>query len=180
MSCPLRRWAGLGAVLSPLGYSRTGAYGKTDKPDATADTPRIARLSELDVMNVLALVRAEYHIDDNRIYLTGGSMGGGGTWRLASKYPHIWAAVGPIAAAITPREIDIDGMKHIPVFVSHGGADQTVPVESSRVMVSLMKKLGMTYEYLEIPGGPHDVSATALPKAVEFFNRHKRKPAPDD
>ena len=135
MSCPLWRWARLGAIVNPLGYSRTGAYGNTDKPDATADTPRIARLSELDVMNVLALVREEYHID---------------------------------------------GMKHIPVFVSHGDADQTVPVESSRVMVVLMKRRGMTYEYLEIPGGPHDVSATALPKTVEFFDRNKRKPASDD
>ncbi len=56
-------------------------------------------LSEKDVMNVLALVRKEFKVDDRRIYLMGHSMGGAGALHLAVKYPDIWAAVGVMAPA---------------------------------------------------------------------------------
>src|SRR5205823_11075529 len=61
--------------------------------------PNLAELSEKDVLNVLALVRKEFTIDDKRIYLMGHSMGGAGAWHLGTKYPNLWAGLAPIAPA---------------------------------------------------------------------------------
>jgi predicted peptidase len=129
----------------------------------------------MDVMNVLRLVRSEYKIDDNRIYLMGHSAGGGGTWRLGAKYPEIWAALGPIASAAGGFSADsLERMRHIPVIVCHGDADSIAPVSASRALVAKMKELGMTYEYFEKPGGTHAMTTSSLPRIFEFFNRHQR------
>ena len=60
----------------------------------------LPELSELDVMNVLAITRRELNVDNRRIYLMGHSIGGGGTWHLGIKYPSIWAG---LAMATRPR-----------------------------------------------------------------------------
>ena len=49
------------------------------------------------MLNVLAVVRGEFNVDDRGIYLIGQSMGGGGTWYLGTKHPDIWAALAPMA-----------------------------------------------------------------------------------
>ena len=60
------------------------------------DAPRnLGELSEKDVMNVLAIVRKDFNIEDKRIYLIGHSMGGGGTWHLGTKYSDVWAGLAP-------------------------------------------------------------------------------------
>jgi dienelactone hydrolase len=168
-------------LVTPLGYRRTGSYGATTVMGVPLSPARrqVTRLSELDVMNVFELMLAEYEIDRDRIYLMGGSMGGGGTWRIASRTPEIWAAISPICPGITRQEIDLEGMRHIPVIVSHGDADTTVPVEQSRAMVAAMEELGMTYEYNEIAGGGHLIFAESLPRMMEFLGRY-RKPTPHE
>ena len=60
-------------------------------------TAKVRELSEKDVMNVLKMIRKEFNVDERRTYLMGHSMGGAGTFYLASKYPQIWAAVAAIA-----------------------------------------------------------------------------------
>jgi len=70
------------AVAAPPPQVRT--------PDEEA---RYRALSEADVMNVLGIVRKEYHVDSNRIYLMGHSMRGFGTWWLGQKYADTWAAL---------------------------------------------------------------------------------------
>ena len=57
-------------------------------------------------MHVLELVRKQYKIDDNRIYLMGHSMGGIGTWKLAPKYPDIWAAIAPFSGSGAPATLE--------------------------------------------------------------------------
>ena len=66
-----------------------------------------------------------------RIYLIGHSMGGTGAYHLGSKYPEVWAGLGPIAAASGPPR-NADKLKNIPVFVVHGDNDTAVPVASAR------------------------------------------------
>jgi len=165
-------------VVCPLGYRRNGGYGAEGNMGRPYGPVRrhITQLSEKDVMNVLELVRSEYRIDENRIYLMGGSMGGGGTWRIGAKYPDIWAAIGPLCPGVMPDEIDLEGMKHIPVIVTHGDADTTVPVQASRAMVAAMKELGMTYEYIEVPGGGHMILNKGLKPTLQFFEKHRRNP----
>ena len=86
-------------VVAPWGYNNRGWYGSLGQKSWGMDPENLGELSEKDVMNVLALIRKEFNVDDNRIYLMGHSMGGGGTWHLGIKHPDIWAALGPIAPA---------------------------------------------------------------------------------
>ncbi len=161
-------------AVSPLGYRPTGGYGAEGNAGRPYSPQRrhLTRLSELDVMNVVRLVRREYNIDERRIYLLGGSMGGAGTWRIASRHPDIWAAIAPMCPGIMPAEVDFEGMRHIPVIVTHGDADVTVPVERSRRMVAAMKEHGMVHEYHEIPGGGHMILGAGLEPSMAFLRRH--------
>ena len=59
-------------------------------------------------MQVLQRVRQQYKIDESRIYLMGHSMGGIGTWKIAPKYPDIWAAIAPIAGTGAPETLETD------------------------------------------------------------------------
>ncbi len=92
--------------------SKPGAPGAKAQADSTPapkpkssmfynsdDPANLNELSEKDVMNVLDIVRKDYNIDENRIYLMGHSMGGAGTLHLGVKYGSIWAALAPIAPA---------------------------------------------------------------------------------
>ena len=143
------------------------------------DPPNLRELSEKDAMNVLDLVRKEFDIDDNRIYLMGHSMGGAGTLHLGVKYSSIWAALGPIAPAAF--QLSPDSLKEIPqmpiIFV-HGDADEFVPVANTRQWIEKAKELGMTYEYNEMPGITHGpVIEEALPSIYAFFAKHSKTTA---
>jgi poly(3-hydroxybutyrate) depolymerase len=165
-------------VAAPMGYNSRGWYGQPIPKQLAnqADPENLPELSEKDVMNVLAIARKDFTIDDRRIYLMGHSMGGGGTWHLALKHPEIWAALAPIAPAIFRPETDVAKIKHIPVILVQGDDDKLVPVAWARRWAGEMKKQGMTYEYIEVKGGDHVfVAFKNLPKIFEFFDKHKKK-----
>jgi poly(3-hydroxybutyrate) depolymerase len=167
-------------VAAPMGYSSRGWYGQPipKKLANKADPENMPELSEKDVMNVLAIVRKDFTIDDQRIYLMGHSMGGGGTWHLAIKHPDIWAGLAPIAPAIFQPATDVAKIKHIPVILVQGDDDKLVPVAGARRWAEEMKKQEMTYEYIEVAGGDHvTVAFKNMPKIFEFFDKHKKKEA---
>src|SRR5262245_11355819 len=139
-------------VAAPLGYRIDGGYGNNNG-SRPAEELRKLELSEKDVMHVLDLMKQNYRIDPNRIYLIGHSMGGSGSWYLGARYPQIWAALAPFAGGGVPETMS--QMKQIPQFVVHGDADATAPVERSRAMVAEMKRLGVEHQYTEVPGGTH-------------------------
>jgi poly(3-hydroxybutyrate) depolymerase len=153
--------------------ARGFAPGIVGGQDAPAN---LGELSEKDVMNVLALVRKEFNVDEKRIYLMGHSMGGAGTWHLGTKYSDIWAGLAPIAPAAFGRPT-LDKIKNMPVIVVQGDKDNLVKPEGTRRWVEKMKELNMTHEYLEIAGGGHvDVLSKGMPRVFEFFEKqHKEK-----
>lgn len=107
----------------------------------------------------------------------GHSMGALGTWKIAPKFPEIWAALGLFAGTGVPATLD--KVKHIPQFVVHGDADATVSVAGSRAMVAQLKALGVAHQYTEVPGGSHGgVVAPNLAAMVEFFNAHSKSTSP--
>ena len=161
-------------VAAPLGYRVDGSYGwGLGNAPADPTTRRVQERSEEDVMQVLQLVRQQYRIDENRIYLAGHSMGGIGTWKIAPKFPEIWAALAPFAGSGTPSTLE--RIRHIPQFVVHGDDDRTVNVQGSRSMVARAKDIGIDVTYIEVPGGSHSgVVAPNLPGMFEFFNTHKK------
>jgi poly(3-hydroxybutyrate) depolymerase len=162
-------------VVAPMGYNAQGWYGQRAPGKKKVEPENLSELSEKDVMNVLAIVRKDFNIDDDRIYLMGHSMGGGGTFHLALKHPDIWAALAPIAPAIFRKATDVEKIKHIPVILIQGDMDKLVTVERVRPWADEMKKLGMSYEYIEVAGGGHvDVAFQNIPKIFDFFDKHRR------
>ncbi|MDR1988650.1 MAG: hypothetical protein LBQ09_00295 [Acidobacteriaceae bacterium] len=161
-------------VAAPLGYRVDGGYGwGVGQPPADPETRRAQDLSEQDVMRVLALMREQYNIDPSRIYLTGHSLGAIGTWKIAPKYPDIWAAIGTFAGSGAPDTLS--RIPKMPQFIVHGDDDRTVNVRGSRAMVAKAKELGIEYVYTEVPGGSHSsVVAPNLPGLFEFFDKHQK------
>ncbi|MCX6549854.1 MAG: alpha/beta fold hydrolase [Acidobacteria bacterium] len=160
-------------MAAPLGFRPDGFYGAavTGAPDAA--TRRRLEFSEKDVLEVLRLMRAQYQVDDTRIYLIGHSMGAIGTWYLGAKYADTWAALGLFAGTGSPATVE--RMKHIPQIVVHGDADPTVNVSGSRSMVAEMRRLGVEVAYIEVPGGNHtDVVVPNLPKVFDFLAAHRK------
>jgi predicted peptidase len=124
-------------------------------------------------MQVLERVRRQYKIDENRIYLMGHSMGGIGTWKIAPKYPDVWAAIAPISGTGAPDTLE--KIRHVPEIIVHGDNDPTVNVSGSRTMVARLKELGVEHKYIEVPGGLHsDVVAPNIAAIIEFFDGHRK------
>jgi poly(3-hydroxybutyrate) depolymerase len=161
-------------VAAPFGYRVDGFYGMSLFGNPQDESvKRRAEYSERDVMNVLALMRKNYRIDESRIYLMGHSMGAIGTWHLGAKYSEVWAALAPFAGFGDPTTVA--KMKHIPEIVVHGDADPTVPVSGSRAMVAEMKKQGVQVQYIEVPKGNHiDIVVPNLGAVFNFFDKHRK------
>lgn len=129
--------------------------------------------AERDVMDVISEVRRAYRIDPDRIYMTGHSMGGFGTWSIAMNHPDLFAALAPVAGGGNASKMS--RIAHVPQLVVHGDDDKTVPVQNSRAMVEAAKKLNVEVRYMEIPGGDHvSVAARTFKDVFEWFNAHRR------
>lgn len=158
---------------------KAGAKGK-GVPGFGANQPENLReLSEKDTMNVIAMVRDEFNVDPDRIYVMGHSMGGAGALFLGSKYADMFAAVGAEAPAAfwQTRKETLQKMKdaNVPVMIVHGTDDEVVAVTNSHAWVDDMKSLGMNYEFVEQPGITHGpVIVSGLEPIYEFFAKHKK------
>ena len=89
-------------------------------------------------------------IDRSRIYLTGLSMGGFGSWELAMRRPELFAAVAPVCGG--GDETQAARLKNIPIWAAHGDADTVVWPVRSRTMVEAIKAVGGNVKYTEYPG----------------------------
>jgi predicted peptidase len=122
-----------------------------DKKSTPQGPPTTDVLSVIAALN--AVIAAE-PVDPGRIYLTGLSMGGYGTWDLAARQPERFAAILPICGggdeATAPR------LAKLPIWCFHGDADKVVPVERSRTMIAAVRAAGGDPKYSELPGVGHD------------------------
>lgn len=94
-----------------------------------------------------------YNIDSSRIYLTGLSMGGYGTFALSQVYPDYFAAVAPICGGGTPSMVNF--FKQPPTWVFHGDKDTIVPIESSQIMVDALEAAGCEVKFTIYEGVDH-------------------------
>lgn len=117
-------------------------------------------------LELIARTRKEYSIDAKRIYVTGISMGGYGTWDVLWRRPDMFAAAVPICGGGIPSKAPI--FAHTPIWAFHGGADPTVPVQKSREMIVALKKAGAHPRYTEFRGVGHD-SWTRAYKTQELY-----------
>jgi pimeloyl-ACP methyl ester carboxylesterase len=139
----------------------------------------------LDALEVLGLAKKQFAPDPERIYLTGHSMGGHGTWYLGATFPGNWAAIAPCAGYPSlaaygshdgkiPETGDTDmerlllrasnpsnvlalasNYKPLGVYILHGDADRTVSVEYARQMRQLLGTFHPDFTHYEYPGGSH-------------------------
>jgi predicted peptidase len=100
-------------------------------------------------------VEANYRLDKERVYLTGLSMGGFGTWALAAFAPNRFAALVPICGG-GGNPADAPRLKHIPVWVFHGAKDRAVPLARSEAMVNALKEAGGHVKFTVYPEAGHD------------------------
>ncbi|HSW40261.1 MAG TPA: alpha/beta hydrolase-fold protein [Acidobacteriota bacterium] len=173
-------------LVSPLGYSRMGAYGTPLRLPAVFGNPaaaaeqraavdaerkRTLELSEKDVINVLEIVLNEYPVDRSSMFLAGHSMGSGGTWYLGAKYAEYWAAIAPMSGPfVDERNYPWDRIRRMPVFMTEGtGAAPSLA--GSRAMSAWMKERGFKLEYMEVDADHGGMVPLVLPSIFNFFDR---------
>jgi predicted peptidase len=113
----------------------------------------------------------EFAIDERRIYLTGLSMGGHGSWLLGYHHAERFAALLVVCGFVgdrpnrpsvvpagegTPHERVAARLAHVPIWIVHGEADAAVPVSESRLMAQALRAAGANVRYTELPGTSHD------------------------
>lgn len=139
-------------------------------------------IPEKDVYDVLDEVKKRFSIDEDRIYLTGLSMGGGGTLWIGLTRPDIWAALAPVCPAPPPGTDNYAlNAYNLPMHFYHGDQDNAVPVAVSRDWVKRIRDIGGTVEYDEYPGVQHNSweNAYANQAVFDWFNKFRRNPYPD-
>jgi predicted peptidase len=119
-------------------------------------------------------IESKYAVDRDREYLTGLSMGGFGTWALATRYPERFAALAPICGG-GDRYL-VSRLKNVPVWVFHGARDPVVPLQSSTDMVDALKRAGGDVQLTVYPEAQHDSWTETYdnPKLYEWFLSHHR------
>ncbi len=178
-----------GAGVEALGQAQ--AYSAKDWGTLIAPTNRRPRgfnwedWGRFDALEVLQLAKQSLQPDSQKIYLTGHSMGGHGTWFLGATYPDKWAAIAPCAGYPTLKGYgSADGLvpttastelektllrssnqsdviayasnyKNLGVYVLHGDADRTVSVDYARQMRGVLSAFHPDFSYYEYPGGSH-------------------------
>ncbi|MEZ5386291.1 MAG: prolyl oligopeptidase family serine peptidase [Prosthecobacter sp.] len=95
-------------------------------------------------------------VDPHRVYLTGLSLGGFGTWDTAFEYPDTYAAIAPVCGGAGVRWVTTERIKHLPCWIFHGDKDGAVPVENSHKIYDALKKIGAPVKLTIYPGVGHD------------------------
>lgn len=106
------------------------------------------------LMEIVDKTRQEYNVDPSRIYLTGISQGGHGTWTIASMHPDLFAAIAPVCGWA-----DEDVAKKVaglPIWMFHGDADEAVPFTKSQDMAKFLDAAGADYKFTVYPGVGHN------------------------
>ena len=127
-----------------------------------------------DLSALLDDVVQKYNVDENRIYVTGLSMGGYGTWAMAEKYPDRFAAIAPVCGGGNPLTICKIGK--LPVWVFHGAKDPVVSVKEGQQMVDALNKCGNDAKLTIYPEAWHDAWTETYnnQELYEWFLKQKK------
>lgn len=165
------------AELGPLAYARAHA----DFPFLVAAPlcpPQQGWSPDL-VIALLDVLVETYPVDTDRVYLTGFSMGGWGTWETAIDFPDRFAAIAPLCGRTIP--LLAFRLWQMPVWVFHGAQDDVVPVHGSREMITVLREMGNPkVQYTEYPDLGHDVWTMTYrdPALYAWFLQHRRSDRP--
>jgi predicted peptidase len=135
------------------------------------------------LLGLLDDVTRGFNVDPDRVYLTGLSMGGYGTWSLGLRHPERFAAIVPICGGdelitvLLAKGEKGRALKSLGVWAFHGGKDPVVPLEESQRMVDILKKVGAQDVKLTVfPEAGHDAWTEAYnkPELYEWLLNHRR------
>ena len=121
---------------------------------------------------------ANHRVDPSRVYLTGLSRGGFGTWRTAIQYPELFAAILPICGGGTTNYVD--RLKDIPVWAFHGAKDRTVPLSQTVEMVEALQEVDGIVKLTVYPEANHDSWSKTYdnPEVYEWLLSHQKETKP--
>ncbi len=136
------------------------------------------------VLASIKQVRRRYHVDPDRIFLTGMSNGGIGAWLIGMHHAPLFAGIAPMASGLDQVLMPfLANLRNTPVYMIHGEKDQVMPVELSRSISRELAALGYPYVYREHQGehpvaGGHYFPREELPELAAWLNRQRRDPLP--
>jgi predicted esterase len=135
--------------------------------------------SAAQLKDLLDEVEAKYRVDADRVFVTGLSMGGYGTWELAAECPERFAAIAPICGA--GGVADAPRLKDLPAWVFHGQQDRSVPFQRSAEMVKALRKAGGRVRFTKYPDRGHDSWTPTYenPELYEWLLKQKRGALPE-
>jgi pimeloyl-ACP methyl ester carboxylesterase len=158
-------------------------------------------IGDRDVLKCIEMAKQRFSVDADRVYLMGGSMGGFGTWNVATRHPELFAAINPIygggdyhvftskesLAKLSDWEVflndkssstaQLEALLNLPVLVTHGDQDQSVNVNLSRYIVRMLQRWGYDVRYIEVPGKGH-TELGLWDETISWLLQHKRNPSP--
>lgn len=143
-----------------------------------------ARQAEDLVLAVIRAVRLRYHIDPDRVFLTGMSNGGIGTWLIGMHHAPLFAGIAPMSSGLDDVLMPfLANLRNTPVYIIHGAKDKVMPVELSRMISRELAAIGYPHVYREHQrehpmAGGHFFPREELPDLVAWFNAQRRNPAP--
>lgn len=160
--------------MGPLGYAqKTSGFGFI----VVAPQCPLGRQWEPDsLIALLDNVQLNYHIDPDRVYLTGYSMGGAGTWALAMDHSDRFAAIAPLCGRVIP--LLCGNLWQKPVWVFHGEKDDVVPFSQSQEIVGFLKGMGNEkVKFTTYPDMGHEIWYTVYsnPELYKWFLSNKRE-----
>ncbi len=142
------------------------------------------RRAEELVLTTIHDLCTRYHIDPNRIFLTGMSNGGIGAWLIGMHHAPVFAGIAPMASGLDGVLMPfLANLRQTPVYIIHGTKDQVMPVDLSRSIARELNTFGYSYVYREHErehpmAGGHYFPKEEVPDLVVWFNRQRRDPLP--
>jgi predicted peptidase len=119
-------------------------------------------------------IEGKYRVDKSREYVSGISMGGFGTWGLASATPKRFAAIAPLCGG--GNFLSAYQLKDVPIWAIHGDMDTAVPIAMSQAMVDAVHRVGGDVTFTVVHGGGHDIWTDVYKASAiyEWLLRHRR------
>ncbi len=133
----------------------------------------------LELTALIDAIETNYNVDKSRIYLTGLSMGGFGTWALGAYTPERFAALIPICGG--GERLAARALVNTPVWAFHGAKDPIVPLKRSEEMVDVLKRAKAKVQFTIYPDALHDswTETYANPDVWKWLFEQRREPVAD-
>jgi predicted peptidase len=159
------KWIGNSPETPFKGLEKDGSYRMNPIPSESGEA----------TLELIEKIIAENAVDSSRVYITGLSMGGFGTWDFIARKPNLFAAAIPMAGYSDPNQLE--QIKEIPIWIFHGNKDKWNPVEGSRNMYKILSEINADVKYTEYNLGHGDTFKKAFkePELISWmFSKIKK------